>query len=90
MHHIACFDPPKFIVCTALNCVCLSTGSSVVPITLFIIGVMEYWSDGQKGLFGNSKLLFQYSPGKTGVCDNTPTLQYSSLKYFDHIQESES
>jgi len=37
---------------------------------------------GLKGLFENSKLLFQYS--------NTPTLQYSSLKYFDHIQKLES
>jgi len=43
---------------------------------------MEYWSDGLKKLFEISKLLFQYS--------NSPTLQYSSLKYFDHIQELES
>jgi hypothetical protein len=31
---------------------------------------MEYWSDGPKGLFEISKILFKYS----------------SLKYFDHIQ----
>jgi hypothetical protein len=51
MHHIACFDPPKFTVCTALNCVSLSIGSSVAHITLFIIGVMDYWSDGPKRTF---------------------------------------
>jgi hypothetical protein len=72
----------SIILCAALNCVSLSIGSSVVHSTLFIIGVMEYWSDGPKGLFEISKLLFQYS--------NTPTLQYSSLNYFDHIQELES
>ena len=42
---------------------------------------------GLKGLFEISKLLFQYSPEKNGVLDNSPTLQYSSLKYFDHIQK---
>ena len=45
-------------------------------------GVMDYWSNGPNRLFEISKLLFQYS--------NTPILQYSSLKYFDHIQELES
>jgi hypothetical protein len=39
------------ILCTALNCVYLSIGSSVVHSTLFIIGVMEYWSDGPKRIF---------------------------------------
>jgi hypothetical protein len=38
---------------------------------------------GLKGLFEISNLLFQYSPGKTGIFDNSSTLQYSSLKYFD-------
>jgi hypothetical protein len=45
---------------------------------MFIIGVMEYWSTGVmglKGLFEISKLLFQYSPEKTGIFDNTLTLQ---------------
>jgi hypothetical protein len=51
---------------------------------------MELWSTGGmglKGLFEISKLLLQYSPEKTRIFDNTPTLQYSSLKYFDHIQK---
>jgi hypothetical protein len=38
---------------------------------------------GLKGLFEISKLLFQYSPEKTGIFDNSPTLQYSRLKFFD-------
>ena len=37
--HIA--DYRAHILCAALNCVSLSIGLSVVPITLFIIGVME-------------------------------------------------
>ena len=45
---------------------------------------------GLKELFEISKLLFQYSPEKTGIFDNSPTLQYSSSKYFDHIQKLES
>jgi hypothetical protein len=51
MHQVVYFDPAKLIVCMALNCVSLSIGSSVAPITLFIIGVMEYWSDGPKRTF---------------------------------------
>jgi hypothetical protein len=65
----------------ALNWVSLSIGSSVVHSTLFIIGVMEYWSTGVmdlKGLFEISKLLFQYSPEKNRDLrqfSNTPILQ---------------
>jgi|LGVE01.1.fsa_nt_gb hypothetical protein len=65
------------ILYTAINCVCLSIGLSVVHSTLFIIGVLEYWSDGPKGLFDISKLLF-------------PKLQHSSPTYWDRIQDLES
>jgi hypothetical protein len=44
--------------------------------TLFIIGVLGYWSDGSKGLFDISKPLF-------------PILQHSSPTYWDHIQDLE-
>jgi len=44
---------------------------------LFIIGVLDYWSDGPKRLFDISKLLF-------------PILQHSSPNYCDHIQDFES
>ena len=65
------------ILCTAINCVCLSIGLSVVHSTLFIIGVLECWNDGPKELFDISKLLFQI-------------LQHSGPTYWDHIQDLKS
>ena len=49
--HFAVAGVGEHILCTALNFVSLSIGSSVVHSTLFIIGVMENWSDGAKRIF---------------------------------------